>query len=421
MRRFAGNDRTWARLTELLTVALAGWLALRAPGMGDYPFDAGPSLTAIAHGSVGGFFSHQPVMGAVSLYLRAPFVALGATLHDGPVGLYRWGDLPCLLSVALLAIWLGRFARRRLERAGHAGWALPMQVLIAAICLLGPFTNNALYYGHPEELLTASLAIGGLLAACEQRSVPGAVLLGLAVASKQWALVAIPPAILVLDRQRLRALLIVAATAGLATLPMIVGNPTAFGNALHSASSSPSVVTEFTWLYPFSPAGLVKLVSIFGDARVLAAHRMVGIEALARPAITALGLGVPLLVWWRSGRRLSGEQALLCAALVLLLRCVLDPGSEPYYHFPVVAAVLALDVWAGRRVPVLGMTAVALSYVLDRFWVYGSQALINGTYILASVTVCGLLVWALCATLVPPGEPRRGGERALPAQHISPA
>src|ERR1700684_4289736 len=79
-------------------VATACIRALIAPGLGDYPGDAGPALTAIAHGNVAAFLSHQPAMGALALLVRAPFALLGGALHTSPSGLYRWGDLPCLLS-----------------------------------------------------------------------------------------------------------------------------------------------------------------------------------------------------------------------------------------------------------------------------------------------------------------------------------
>lgn len=147
------SERVYGRLLAVGGLALACVLAVRAPGVGDYPTDAGPALTAIAHGNLSGFFSHQPAMGSVSLFVRAPFVALGAALGDGPVGLYRWGTLPCLLAVAVIAIWLGRISVRRGSRR-----AAP--ILIVAVALLGPLVNDALYWGTPKSSSLPASASG---------------------------------------------------------------------------------------------------------------------------------------------------------------------------------------------------------------------------------------------------------------------
>ncbi len=381
------SERVYGRLLAVGGLALACVLAVRAPGVGDYPTDAGPALTAIAHGNLSGFFSHQPAMGSVSLFVRAPFVALGAALGDGPVGLYRWGTLPCLLAVAVIAIWLGRISVRRGSRR-----AAP--ILIVAVALLGPLVNDALYWGHPEELLTASLGIGALLAACERRALLAGVLAGLAVASKQWALLLVPPAVLVLERDRIRCLLASGSVALIATLPMIAGSMAGFRHTLSYISHPQPIVTFFTWLWPVSPSGDVRITNIFGDSRILAAHRLLSFEgAVARPLILLIGVAVPLYLWWRSGRRLSAEQMLLSTSLVLVLRCALDPGSVGYYAFALVLSLVALDALAARAVPAIGLAAAAVAFgVFDRFPSYLPDPVANAAYIAATAVTCVFLI-----------------------------
>jgi hypothetical protein len=289
------GDRTYSRLLAGAALALAIVLSLRATGLGDYPTDAGPALSAIAHGNLAAFFSHQPAMGPLSLYLRAPFAAVAVALHDGQKGIYRWEAVPCLLAIAVVSLWLATLARRR-------GSGRIAQILIVGLCLLNPLVGDALYWGHPEELLTASLAVGALLAASERNSLLTGVLAGLAIASKQWALLVLVPSILVLERERLRALLAAGGVAAALILPMIVANPGAFRRALHYISAPQPVVTVFTWLYPVSPTGTVHVANIFGDARVFEAHRLLpSVGAVSRPLITILGLALPLLLWWRRG------------------------------------------------------------------------------------------------------------------------
>lgn len=398
--------RTFDRLLALAALAGAVVIALTASGLGDYPTDAGPALTAIAHGNLSGFFSHQPAMGAVSLYLRAPFVILAAALHDSPVGMYRLGDLPCVLAVALVALWMARTAGRR--GMGPVG-----RTVMVAACLLVPLVGDALYWGHPEELLTAGLAAGALLAACEQRGVLAAVLAGLAVASKQWALLVVCPTLLVLERERIRAAAVMFTAAAVSTLPMVIGNFAAFRHALHYISTPQPVTTFFTWLYPLSPPGIVHISNIFGDARTFSAHTVPAtVSEISHPLIIALGVAIPLLVWLRAGRHPSVQAMLSATALVFLLRCALDPSSIAYYHFPLLLTLVALDATSGRRIPTATIVGfVAAFTVLDRFPDYLPANVANAVYVLASVAAVAALTRALrTAPRLSDGPP--GGDRS---------
>ena len=380
------SEKTYGRVLGAAALLLAAVLASRPGTFWDYSTDAGPALAAIAHGSVTGFFSHQPAMGPLSLYLRAPFVVLAATFHDGPVGIYRWGCLPCLLAVAGVALWLA-------QTAGRNGAGRLAMALIVVISLVNPLVGDALYWGHPEELLTASLAIGAILAAGEGRGALTAVLAGLAIASKQWAVLILVPAVLLLDKDRIRILVLSGVVAVLAWLPMILANLVAFRHALRYVSHPQPVVTLYTWLYPFSRTGTVTVTNIFGDSRTFDAHQLLGVEAtLARPLITVLGVAIPLLVWWRAGRRATVEPMLLASALVLVCRCALDPGSMAYYHFPLLLILLAYDAIAGRRFPIAGLLGLAVSFVvLDRFPAYLGMGAANGLYIAATMTACAVI------------------------------
>jgi hypothetical protein len=409
----APTRRSWGafdRLLALAALAAGSLIALRAPGVGDYPTDAGPALSAVAHGSIGGFFAHQPAMGAVSLYLRAPFVILAAALHDSPVGIYRWGDLPCLLSVALVATWMARVAGSR--GTSHAGRAA-----IVAVCMVNPLIGDALYSGHPEELLTASLAVGSLIAACERRVVLAAVLAGLAVASKQWALVIVLPVLLVLERERIRAALVMLAVSAGTTLPLLAANFASFRHAIHYISSPQPVTTIFTWLYPLSPSGIVRISNIFGDERSFSAHTVPSVvSAISHPMIIGLGIFLPLLVWLRGRGHLSVPAMLSAAALVFLLRCALDPGTAAYYHFPLLLTLVALDATAGRRLPVAGLLGAAGAFtVLDRFPSYLGEGPSNLLYILATLVAAALLVRELRLRATTPSQRARLGHLPGPS------
>ncbi len=94
------------------------------------------------------------------------------------------------------------------------------------------------------------------------------------------------------------------------------------------------------------------------------------VETISHPLILAVALPLGLGAWTRL-RRLSGEparmaiengratyprhevSALLLLALLLLLRCMLDPWDNVYYPIPFVLALVAWEALAFRRPPLL--------------------------------------------------------------------
>jgi len=398
---------TFDWLLVAATLLTACVRAAIAPGWGDYANDARPGLNALAHGHVAAFFAHQPAMGALAQFARAPFVLIAGALHDSPMGIYRWGDLPCLLSVAIVGLWAARIAGRR--GTGRAG-----QAAIVAICLLNPLIGNALALGHPEELLTSSLAVGSLLALCEQRITLAAVLAGLAIATKQWALVLISPIVLVAEGRRIRAAALALGTAAAVTAPMVIANFGAFRYALEYISKARAATTDINWFYPLTHTGHVTIVDIFGAPRQVIGHTVSAfLGAVTHPAIVILGLLIPIAVWLREGRRLGERELLLASALVLLLRCTLDPESAAYYHLPLLFCLLALDVVAGRQLPYAGLAGFAgIFTVLDRFHDYLSFGAVNAIYDVVTIALAAVLAERLWS-----GPERglyrvaRGGER----------
>lgn len=72
--------------------------------------------------------------------------------------------IPCLMAVGLLGLVLARLMRRRGQ---------PRAAYLAAgtVCLVNPFTWEAIRGGHPEELLAGALCVGAVLAALRGRRV----------------------------------------------------------------------------------------------------------------------------------------------------------------------------------------------------------------------------------------------------------
>ena len=204
----------WAALAVLGAVSLA-WLGLLGFVFTDYELEAAPALDALVRGWWVEFLELCPAYGG-SLILRAPF-ALGAdALGGGDVAVFRAVGMPCLLAGSALGVVLaGSLLARRAGRGTVAA--------VVLLCAANPITLRALDIGHPEELLGAALCAGAVLAGVRDRPALAGVLLGLALANKAWAVLAVGPVLLALPSGRWRALGIAGAIAGVIMLPLLLG------------------------------------------------------------------------------------------------------------------------------------------------------------------------------------------------------
>jgi glycosyl transferase family 87 len=342
-------------LPYLMVGLLSAWIASLATHVGDWDSDAAPAVHALATGDVGSYLSAKAMMGPFATLVQAPFVALsGAT----GVTAYQWAVFPCLLAAGLLGLYLARIASR--QGAGPI-----TQVLLAALCLLNPLTFEALENGHPEEILTAALVVAAIAAAGEKKPMRTSVLLGLAVASKQWAVIAILPALMVLPAPRVRVAAGAVAVAALLTLPSLAASPGSFADVQTQAAGTGRVVTPWSAWYPFaSPRTAVYEV----DGQHLVAHLEDApspADPVSHPLIVLLALTLPFAVAWRRGLPLSPADGFALLALLALLRCALDPVDNLYYHEPLLLALIGWDAYASRGLPLRAVLGVGVSLV---FW-----------------------------------------------------
>jgi hypothetical protein len=339
-------------------VALAALLAVRTPLGIDY--NGPPSslcdcpaapIHALASGHLHGFLATQPVMGSTSLLLRAPFAALGMHLTNGTAtDLYRLGAFPCLLAAGLLAIYL--FSRMRALR--RAPLALALVPLLVAV---NPLTTKALRFGHPEEILAAALCVAAILAAARSKGLLAGVLLGAAVATKQWALLAALPMLIAAGEQRTKAAIAAATTAALLIVPMAAGDLHRFIHANQGAGviGGGAMPTEI-W-FGFGRGVPVYLLPNGGATPPRALP--IGLAEITHPLVIATGLGLAL-AWWRCRGDAEPEDALLLLALIMLVRCLLDPITNGYYHLPFLMALAAWDGLRRRGAPLLTVAATLL-------------------------------------------------------------
>jgi Glycosyltransferase family 87 len=303
----------------------------------DFNAEAWPAFERLLAGDVAGFLAASPVAYGGSMVIREPFGLLAGVLgFDSEPGVFRVTALPCILALAALAAHLAGRAR---------GWWL----LVLGLGAANPIAWQAVWFGHPEELLATALAVAAVLAALDGRAVLAGALLGLAVASKQWAVLAVLPTVLAAPRHRIRLLATAAGAGGAVMLPILLADAGSFAAAQQAVGSSAQWFRPRQLWWPLGAPPPPEL-DLPADAAVTPAW----LVPVAKPLIVSLS--VPLAALWLR-RRGPRSDALLLLALLLLVRCLLDPWNVIYYHLPFVIALLAWEVCSGRRVPALSLLA----------------------------------------------------------------
>jgi hypothetical protein len=367
------RDKT-AYLAAALALIAATVTALTSKLGTDYPADAGPAIDAMLRGDWGDALAQQPQMGQLSLFLRWPAAKLAEALGGGELWVYRAGALTCLLGGVALAAALVTVSRRRAEaERRHHDPRAALVLLLVVTLVANPVAVRALELGHPEEMLGAILCAGAVLLALGGRATAAGVVLGLALATKQWALLAVGPALLAAPagRDRVRIAAWAALVAAVWTLPPLIAHPQAFFDALdRPARGLHEMRPGNVWSLVFGPS---KVVSLGGTAEQAVTFVPGWLRAIAHPGVAVLGLVLPLL-WMRRRPAARGADALALLALILLVRCALDPWNHEYYHLPFLTALAAWEVAACRRAPVLTACSSALLWVVFARLVDGSGA-----------------------------------------------
>jgi hypothetical protein len=314
---------------------------------GDSPL---PAITALLHGDLAAVAHHQPVIGLTSILLRAPFVALAALLQPGTMPGYRLGVFACALAAGLVSVAVYR-------RARAAGRSLAGAAAFALLMVVNPLTIGAQLGGHPEELLGGALCVAAVLAAAGERPLAAGALLGLAFATKQWTIIAAVPVLLACPRKRLRIVAAAAAVGAPLALALPLADPHAFARAA-ALIGTLKEVSLISWWWPFSHAHTVT-VRVIGGMATATSHTLPfgltrsAVAWLAPVAAVAVGS-----IFHRARRRPAAAELLGLLALVLLLRCALDPSCVSYYHVPFVTALLAWEALAPRRTGLVSALAI---------------------------------------------------------------
>jgi hypothetical protein len=332
-------------------ITIVGWLTLYGWALTDYDFEARPALDAIVHGHVLRFLQLAPAYGG-SLEMRAPFVLATRLWGGGELSIYRAAAAPCLIAAAVLAVWL----LARMRTLGHTRIA---RGIVLALCVANPLTLPALELGHPEELLGAVLCVGAVLAAMRNRPVWAGVLLGLAVANKEWALVAVGPVAIALPERRILGLLTAGTVSAILLAPLALGG--SFVAQAKGAATQADVIFNPWQVWWFIGGHVHTLRDTAGH--IIPGHRWnhrvepPWVGTISHALIVAVTLPLTLLCvrLRQRGARRPASEALVLLMLALLLRCMLDPWNISYYAVPFLLALLAWEALTQVRPPVLAV------------------------------------------------------------------
>jgi hypothetical protein len=256
--------------------------------------------------------------------------------------------------------------------------------------------------------------VAAVLLASRERSVWSGALLGLAIANKEWALLAIGPVLLALPaRRRLPCLASAGSVAAAVLGPLLLVGSSGFvagTRAVATASGElfqPWQVWWFLGAANHVTSGVTRAVPIGAPLSTHPEWRLAPpwLSGVTHPLIVAVGLAGALWLQRRrrTGTRTVGERdALLVLALVMLVRCVLDNWDVMYYLLPFVFALLAWEARGpAKRPPVLALSSTVLAWISFQWLPSHASPDVQAAFFLAWVVP---LAVGLAVALYAPGK-----------------
>lgn len=370
------------------------WLGLYGYAWTDYEVEARPALAALVHGHLTEFLQLAPAYGG-SLVLRAPFALLSDLWGGGELAVYRLVALPCLLGAAALGVWLVADMRRR-------GAPTLARAVALGLCVANPLTLSALEIGHPEELLGAALCVAAVLLAGRGRPLWAGLLLGAAIANKEWALLAVGPVILALPARRILCLTAAAGVAAAVLAPLALVQSGGFLTASGSTAAPSGTIFQPWQVWWFLGHHGPVVHGVFGHIKPGYRTAPPWVGALSHPLIVALALPFTALAWWRrpgAGGEARVREALLLLAFLMLLRCLLDTWDTSYYVLPFLLALTAWESLGERGLPALALVSTAMAWVSFSWLPYQhvSPDVQSALFLLWTLPLATVLAWRLYA------------------------
>lgn len=342
MRSYAAAAGTFALMLGLSAIVLRLFGTLGKHG--DYVLEAADAIRRAADGDLLSLYDGHipPLMWPLALVVRVPFVVIGQLLGISAADIYgevgprdqlvqtqfalgSVGTLALTGTLVALAVAYVMAGRRGLGR-----WAFAFAC--GGLVAWNPMSLNAVAWGHPEEVLMAGLLACGVVLLARGRWLSGAVAVGLAVATKQPALLVVPALFFMVPvGRRLKATAVGAAAAAVVTVPFIVTSLGAFVSQNHSATQTSASYQ------PLSPQSLWYPSGTLLEEASAYSHLIIAVAVIA----------VTLLVAWRHQWQLPAEAGAALVVVVMGIRCWGDSYNIAYYTTALVVAIASLEIVRG--------------------------------------------------------------------------
>jgi hypothetical protein len=184
-------------------------------------------------------------------------------------------------------------------------------------------------------------------------------------------------------------------------MPGAIAAPGSFLGVQQKAAATGSVVTPWSAWYPLA-SHRTEVYSVDGERLVAHLEDAPSLaDSFSHPLIVLLALALPLAVLRRKGAPLSASDGFALLALLALLRCVLDPVDNLYYHAPLLLALIGWDAFEGHRLPLRGLAGVAVAALFYESWHdLSDPAAFNAAYLAAAALLGAWLASSLFAAQI---------------------
>jgi alpha-1,6-mannosyltransferase len=306
--------------------------------------------------------------------------------------------LVAVAGVCLTAVSLHRLARACGVDEGRAAW----------LALASPLVGVNLISGAHNDALMVALCVAGLLFAVRRRPALSGACLGLALAVKATAGIALPFAVLAVVRPDRSIRRLAAATAwvvlGCAVTYGAIALATGLGFGWIAGLKHSGDTVQWTSLPTGVGMAIGYLGKIFGAAHL--GHHAVNAARSAGMVVLAVVL---IVLWWRARGR-DARQTVAYAGLALCAATALSPVFHPWYWLLPITVLAAAGFEA--RWPVVVTAAVAFLVLPDGYSFARPTGVPGSLAVL--VALIATVVWFAWRYLPRLHDPRRHGPRQQP-------
>ena len=181
-------------------------------------------------------------------------------------------------------------------------------------------------------------------------------------------MIAVGPTLLALRAGRRQMLAAAAVCAGALLAPIALLSASFVSATGGSVSTAGTIFQPWQAFWFLGRHGAL-VHGLFGNAKPGYRTAPAWVGPISHPLVVLCGLLLPAALWWHRRRNAGGRtvilplaDALLLLCLLSLLRCLLDTWDNVYYVLPFLISLVAFEVSACNRPPVIALGATVLCW-----------------------------------------------------------